>query len=211
MKLWHCADTRSFRVLWALEEIGAPYEIELMQFPPRARTPNYLEINPLGTVPTFRDGTSVMTESSAIVHYLGTKYLESGLSLEPSDPGYTVWLNWMYFSDATLTFPQTLILRYSTFEPGRADNAISDYTRWFLSRLKHVERQVSRTDWLCADRFTGADIAVGYALLMADYLNLAAQFPDGVRKYWARLQARPAFQSAKKVQIIDLGQLLGTA
>jgi len=211
VKLWHCADTRSFRVLWALEEIGLSYDIELMPFPPRAKVPGYLEINPLGTVPTFNDGSVTMTESSAIVHYLGTKYPESGLVPLPSDPAYGAWLNWMYLSDATLTFPQTIVLRYGTFEPDRAANAADDYARWFLSRLKHVERTVSQGDWLCGDRFTGADITVGYALLLANYLKLDVRFPDAVRAYWARLQDRPAFLAAKKVQRIELAELLGTA
>jgi len=211
VKLWHCADTRSFRVLWALEEIGLSYDIELMPFPPRAKVPGYLEINPLGTVPTFNDGLVTMTESSAIVHYLGTKYPDSGLAILPADPAYAEWLNWMYLSDATLTFPQTIVLRYGTFEPGRASNAADDYARWFLSRLKHVERKVSQADWLCGDRFTGADITVGYALLLASYLKLDARFPDAVSAYWARLKDRTAFQAAKKVQLIELAELLGTA
>lgn len=211
MKLWHCADTRSFRVLWALEEIGLQYNIELMPFPPRVKVPGYLEINPLGTVPTFQDGPATMTESSAIVHYLGVKHPDSGLAIPPEDPSYGEWLNWMYISDATLTFPQTIVLRYGTFEPGQADNAADDYARWFLGRLKHVDRKVSRADWLCGDRFTGADITVGYALLLASYLKLDARFPEAVSAYWSRLKDRPAFKAAKKVQVIELPELLGTA
>ena len=52
MKLWHCKDARSFRVLWALEELGLPYELELLPFPPRWLKPEYLELNPLGTIPS---------------------------------------------------------------------------------------------------------------------------------------------------------------
>ena len=67
MKLYHCADARSLRPLWALEEMGLDYELINMQFPPRATYPGYLELNPLGTVPTFTDGDLVMTESSGVV------------------------------------------------------------------------------------------------------------------------------------------------
>jgi hypothetical protein len=49
--LWHCADTRSFRVLWTLEELSLPYRLHLLPFPPRARVPQYLAVNPLGTIP----------------------------------------------------------------------------------------------------------------------------------------------------------------
>jgi hypothetical protein len=58
IELWHCADTRSFRVLWALEELGLPYTLHLLPFPPRARAPEYLQVNPLGTIPAFRNGVS---------------------------------------------------------------------------------------------------------------------------------------------------------
>ena len=54
MKLYHCKDARSFRALWALEEMGLDYELINMEFPPRATYPGYLDLNPLGTVPTFR-------------------------------------------------------------------------------------------------------------------------------------------------------------
>ncbi len=74
MKLYHCADARSLRPLWALEELGAEYELVNMAFPPRATHPGYLNINPLGTVPTFVDGAVTLTESTGICHYLGEKF-----------------------------------------------------------------------------------------------------------------------------------------
>ncbi len=73
MKLYHCADARSLRPLWTLEEMGLDYELENMVFPPRVTVPGYLDLNPLGTVPTFVDGDLVMTESSGICHYLVEK------------------------------------------------------------------------------------------------------------------------------------------
>src|SRR6202040_3073453 len=73
IKLYHCADARSFRALWALEELGLPYELVLMPFPPRARVPGYRDLNPLGTVPVMFDGEHRMTESAAMGHYLGAK------------------------------------------------------------------------------------------------------------------------------------------
>ena len=79
MKLYHCADARSLRPLWALEELGADYELVNMAFPPRATYPGYLNINPLGTVPTFVDGEVTLTESTGICHYLGEKFAPTDL------------------------------------------------------------------------------------------------------------------------------------
>ena len=53
MKLYHCSNARSLRPLWTLEELDLEYELVTMEFPPRHKYPNYLKINPLGTVPTF--------------------------------------------------------------------------------------------------------------------------------------------------------------
>ena len=66
MKLWHCAGSRSLRPLWALEEMGLEYELEILTFPPRIFNKQYLEVNNLGTVPFLQDGETQMTESSAI-------------------------------------------------------------------------------------------------------------------------------------------------
>jgi glutathione S-transferase len=208
IQLYHCPDARSFRALWALEELGLPYELHLLPFPPRARAPEYLEINPLGTIPALIDGPTLMTESAAIVQYLAVRHAPNGLVVEPEDPAYGAWLNWLYFGEATLTFPQTLVLRYRTLEPGRAEQVADDYARWFLSRLRHVDRALAGADWLCAGRFTGADISVGYALVLASHLKLLDGVSPAIAGYWARLQARPAFQAAKRAQKAELSEIL---
>src|SRR5690242_10196588 len=81
IELYHCPDARSFRALWALEELGLAYTLHLLPFPPRVRSPEYLELNPLGTIPLMIDGASVMTESAAIVEYLATRYGPSELAV----------------------------------------------------------------------------------------------------------------------------------
>ena len=208
LQLYHCPDARSFRALWALEELGLPYELHLLPFPPRAKAPEYLEINPLGTIPALIDGAMLMTESAAIVQYLAVRHAPNALNVPEDDPAYGAWLNWLYFGEATLTFPQTLVLRYRSLEPGRAEQVADDYARWFLSRLRHVDRALANVDWLCAGRFTGADISVGYALLLANHLKLLEDASPAVAAYWRRLQERPAFQAAKRAQKAELSEIL---
>ena len=74
MILYHCHDARSFRVLWALEELGLPYELRMLPFPPRVHAKSYLQENPLGTIPLMLDGATRMTESAAICHYLCVRH-----------------------------------------------------------------------------------------------------------------------------------------
>ncbi len=210
IELWHCPDARSFRPLWALEELGLPYELHLLPFPPRVRQPEYLEVNPLGTIPAMRDGETFMTESAAIVQYLVTRYGPSDLAVPADDPAYGAWLNWLHFGEATLTFPQTLVLRYRQFEPGKAEVVADDYAKWFLSRLRHVDRALETSDWLCAGRFTAADISVGYALLLAHSLKLDDRISPATKAYWQRLKSRPAFLAAKAAQKMDLSEALSS-
>ena len=202
MKLYHCADARSLRPLWALEELGTDYELVNMAFPPRATYPGYLSINPLGTVPTFVDGTVTLTESTGICHYLGEKFAPTDLRVDPAEPAYGEYLNWMYRSDATLTFPQTIVLRYTRLEPNerRLPQAAEDYTVWYLSRLRSVEAALEDREFLCAGRFTMADIAVHYALFLGETLGLAERYKPRSRDYLKRLKERPAFRKAREKQ-----------
>ena len=168
--LYHCAAARSFRPLWMLEELGLAYELKMLPFPPRVLAKHYLAINPLGTIPFMIDGETRMTESSAICHYLGTRYGPTPLVVGADEPAYGAYLNWLHFGEATLTFPQTLVLRYSLLEPEerRSPQVAADYAKWFLGRLRAVEAALGHAETLCADRFTAADISVGFALRLAE-------------------------------------------
>ena len=196
--LYHCHNARSFRPLWTMEEMGLSYELKMLPFPPRERVPDYLTVNPLGTVPTFFDGALRMTESAAICQYLVTRYGPTPLAVDPFEPDYGLYLNWLFFGEATLTFPQAIVLRYSKFEPPerRSEQVASDYARWFLSRLRGVDAVVSKQPTLCAGRFTIADISVGFALLLAEFSGLSVKFSPAVAGYWRSLKERDGFQRA---------------
>ena len=200
--LYHCVSARSFRPLWMLEELRTPYELKMLPFPPRAAARWYLDINPLGTIPLMIDGSTQMTESAAICQYLCSRSKSTSLQVGLDEEGYGAYLNFLHFGEATLTFPQTLALRYGRFEPEhrRQPTVAEDYTKWFLARLKTLEPILSAQPYLCAGRFTAADVSVGYALLLAQHLGLASRFTPSVQAYWQRLQDRDGFIRAMKSQ-----------
>lgn len=202
ISLYHCMNARSFRVLWALEELGLPYELKILPFPPRVHARDYLEVNPLGTIPLMLDGDTRLTESAAICQYLATRYGPSALAVQPNEPAYGAFLNFLHFGEATLTFPQAVVFRYLHVEPPerRLPQAAEDYARFFFGRLRAVEAIVSRTDYICADRFTTADICVGYALLFSHHNGLSERLPEAVRAYWERLTMRDGFKRADAAQ-----------
>lgn len=198
MELWHCKDSRSLRPLWALEELGLEYRLHVLGFPPRASDPAYMQVNPLGTVPCLVDGEARMTESSAICHYLARRYGDGTLAVAPDHGEYGAFLNWMHHADATLTFPQTLLLRYGRFEPKerRQPQVVEDYTQWYLARLKLLNTHIEGREWLCDNRFTVADIAVGYALYLGEVIGVSQHYKPQTAAYLERLKARPAFERA---------------
>lgn len=193
--LWHCHDSRSLRVLWTLEEMEIDYDVVCMQFPPRFTQPGYKELNVLGTVPYFVDGATHMTESTGICHYLVEQYHCDRLRIQVSHPQYGDYINWLFMSDATLLFPQTLVLRYSKLEPKerRLQQIVEDYTIWFGARLKKLEQHLPGKTYLCGEQFTIADIAVGYALHFAKTQGLDTLYSPRVSEYLNSLLERPAY------------------
>ncbi|WP_338467022.1 glutathione S-transferase [Novosphingobium sp. ZN18A2] len=201
IRLYHCRDARSFRALWALEEMGLPYDLELMPFPPRARVDGYRDINPLGTVPAMVVDGKLMTESAAIPHFLATRFGPSDLAVAADEADYAPYLNFLHMGEATLTFPQTIHLRYTRMEPPdrRVAQAAEDYAQWFGSRLRNAETMMG-TEYACAGRFTMADISVGYAVMLAQSIGLAEQVTPGMAAYFDRLTRREGFRRAKAAQ-----------
>jgi glutathione S-transferase len=197
--LYHAFNARSFRPLWALEAVGAPYELKMLPFPPRVLAKDYLAINPLGTIPALIDGDLRMTESAAISQYVADRLGQGTLAVAPGDAEYGAYLNWLHFGEATLTFPQTLVLRYRQFEKDRAPQVADDYAKWFLARTRAVGPALDK-GFICAGRFTAADISMGYAFMLAGRIGLGDDLPQPAKAYWARLQQQPSFGQAMEAQ-----------
>ena len=177
-----------------------PYELELLPFPPRLFQRDYLDVNALGTVPFFRHGAVEMTESCAICHYLTSLPGGEALAVPTDHPDYAQWLNWLYHADATLTFPQTIVLRYTVLEPTEEKKAVADdYGRWFIARLRRLDAYLEEHDYLAAGSFTIADIAVAYALYLGCSLGLDAHYKPQTRAYLDRMCERAGFQRADAI------------
>lgn len=222
MKLYHCKDARSLRVLWTLEALGLDYQLINLGFPPRIKNPEFLSITPLGTVPAFIDNSDnnvndssdneiTLTESTAICQYLVDKYNDKNdsalnpsenIGLSPSHPEYGEYLNWLHRSDTTFTFPQALILRYKYYEsPERLQPQVAnDYEKWFHNRIRSVETALEGKEYLCANRFTIVDICVGYALYLAQGIGISERLGPNTQAYLKRLMSLNSFKKAIEKQ-----------
>ena len=195
--LYHCADARSFRCLWAAEEAGIEIDLRVLPFPPRVQAPAFKEVNPLGTIPAWIEGDLLLTESAAICQRIAVGTL---LEVRPEEADYWRYLNWLHQSDATFAFPQTIVLRYRRFEPDerKLPQAADDYAEWFHGRMRVVETALEDgREFLTAGRFTIADICVGYAVLLAGFVGIREGIGPRTLEWYDRLKARPAFGRAK--------------
>ena len=197
--LYTCAGSRGLRATWAAEEAGVAIDLRLLPFPPRFQAPEFLETNPLGTVPMLVDGETAMTESCAIAHYLASKGGNRSLVVEPDEADYAAYLDFTYHADATITFPQTVYMRFALFEKDKGwGEAGQAYAKWFWKRLVKLEQRLESREYLCADRFTVADICCGYALILARKVGLDEGVPATLKAYRERLTAREGYLRAVK-------------
>lgn len=198
--LYHCPDARSLRCLWAAEEAGLDIDLRLLKFPPRAFEPDYRSVNPLMTVPGWVEDGQLMTESAAICERIA-----EGTSLEVrrDESDYWAWRNWLHRSDATLTFPLAIMIRYTRVEPEerRLAQAVQDYKAFFRGRARSIEAALSDgRDWLVAGRFTIADIVIGYAAFLATTLGADDVLGEATQAWLARCTAREGFVRARARQ-----------
>lgn len=198
--LYHCPDARSLRCLWAVEETGIAVDLRVLPFPPRAFAPDYRAVNPLMTVPGWVEDGRLMTESAAICERIAEG---TPLELRREEPDYWAWRNWLHRSDATLTFPLAIMIRYTRVElpERRLAQAVDDYKAFFGGRAKSIEAALSDgREWLVAGRFTIADIVIGYAAFLATTLGAADVLGEMTQAWLARCAARDGFIRARERQ-----------
>ena len=198
--IYHATNTRSTRVLWVLEELGVKAEIKSLPFPPRKLQPDYLAVNPTGTVPTLVDGSVRLTESMAICEYLATKH-RSSLIVEPGDPARTEFVQWLWYGESTLMTPLSRIATVSRLERKGPDiEAVLEDARGNAGvRLAALERRLEGRDFLVAGRLTLADVSAGYPLHLVGLFGMDHVLGPRSASYRERLRARPAYQRAMAV------------
>lgn len=195
--LHHCAGARSFRCLWAAEEAGFDMDLKIWPFPPRVFAKAFKAVNPLGTIPAWEEGGHMLTESAAICQRIA---MGTALEVTPSEADYLPYLNWLHRSDATLTFPLTIMLRYTRLEPEerKLPQAVEDYKGFFLGRAKAIETGLADgRPWLVAGRFTIADICVGYAVHLSHGFGLVEELGPLTQDWYQRLKMRDGFKAAR--------------
>jgi glutathione S-transferase len=195
LKIFHAPRSRSLRIVWLCEEMGIPYETVAVNF--RDPSPAFSSINPLKTLPALQDGAVSMIESVAMMLYIITKYGPTDLEITRDDPGYAKYLQYLLFGEAGLAMYGNPLVATKYMAPeDKRNNWTADYLKsTFAKRLGFIENGLGESAYVAGDRFTAADISVGYSIGMAGFAADIELSPK-LKSYHDRLKSRPAYQRA---------------
>lgn len=171
---------------WMLEEVGAEYRTEILQYGPEMKSEDFLAVNPMGKVPTIRHGDVVVTEAAAICAYLADAFPEAGLAPPPAERGE--YYRWMFFAAGPLE--AATINKALKFEvPSERESMVGYGT--LETVLGTLEAAVSAREYIAGANFSAADVYVGSHLSFAFRFGSLEKRPAFV-DYWSRLENRPA-------------------
>jgi len=202
MKLYHSPKSRSLRVLWILEELGLSYELEI--YPLRHilvgkhKTPEFLAKSPLGLIPVLEDNQTTLYESGAICSWLADRHPQAQLSPTLDAPLRPLWLQWMFFSNATLEPAAFDLVRHTKILPAkyRSQYRVESARKQLLECASLLESVFKKQDFILESGFSAADIMLSTTLQWIE--NELEDFTY-LKQYLQNISQRPAFIKAIKI------------
>lgn len=198
LKLHHVHNTRSGRILWLLEELSVPYELNTLEFHPRAlKSDEHRARHPLGRVPVLEDGDVRIFESGAIVEYILARHAPGQLKPATDDANFPQYLQWFHYCEGMLMPPiNTIVVQTMLLPPERRNEEVLGQAQRLLSKsLAPLDEALADREYLIGD-FSAADIMTGHACFMANRRGCVTDAMVKLKAYVERLTNRPAFQKA---------------
>ena len=180
---------------WMLEEVGRPYQTEVIDYGPAMKAPAYLAINPMGKVPALRHGDTIVTECAAICAYLADAFPETGLAPPPGDPRRGPYYRWLFFGagpvEASWIDKMLGVEVPADKKPMTGYGSIAEVTDVLASTL-------AGRDYILGDRFSAADVYLGSQIAWGVEFGTFEKRP-AFERYLARIMARPAAVRAREI------------
>ena len=208
--LHHLENSQSIRILWLLEELGAEYGYRMYDRDPETMlAPDaYKALSPFGTAPAITDGDVAISESNAIIDYVLDRTPDHDLRPAPDDTDRADYLFWFHAAQGTLQ--PLLTMRFvHGIAVERSPRLVRGIIRKVMGLLESafigprltaaftaLDTQLADNAFVAGERFTAADIALGYTLFMADQRGGLLEPYGNIRDYVGRMNARPAWQRA---------------
>ena len=191
--LYHSPQTRSSGTLVLLEELGADYDIELINMKAgEQRKPAYLAINPMGKVPAIRHGEALVTEQGAVFLYLADLFPRAGLAPALDDPLRGPYLRWLVFYGSSFE-PAILDRALKRDPPPPAMSPYGDYD----SVMRTLAEQLENGPFLLGSRMTAADVLWGTALSWTIGFGVVPRLPV-FERYVELITSRPSFARVRE-------------
>ncbi len=201
LKLHFAPNSRAVRILWLLEELGLPYELNQMAFHPKdLKSDAHRARHPLGRVPVLEEGDLLLWESGAITEYILERHKNGGLKPPVDSPEWPRYQQWFHYCEGMVMPPvNTIVVQTILLPPDRRDATVLAQAKKLLTRSwAPVDEALSGRDYLIGD-FSAADIMLGHAAVMSNRLGCVTDEMKNLKAYVARIEARPAFQKADSV------------
>ena len=194
LTLHHLNDSRSQRIVWLLEELGAPYEMKKYQRDAQTRLapPELKAVHPLGKSPVIVDGDVKIAESGAVVDYIIRRYGKGAMMPARDSADYEAYNEWLHYSEGSAMLPLMLNLYVSRLKEAgaplhpRIDSELANH-------LGYVEGGLQGRQFFVGDALTGADIQMSFVGEMAKAFGKLDAYPN-LMAWLERMHARPAFK-----------------
>src|SRR3954452_3387542 len=183
-------------VRWVLEEVGPPYETELLDYGTTMKGEAYRAINPMGKVPAIKHGDTVVTEGAAICAYLADAFPDAGLAPPPGNPMRGPYYRWMFFAAGPV---EAVVTGKSLGLLAPPDKAMMAGYGSFDDTVAALESAVSGPGpYICGDQFTAADVYVGAQIGWGMMFGSIERRP-AFEEYFGRLASRPAAVRGREI------------
>jgi glutathione S-transferase len=175
---------------WMLEEVGAAYEVVVLDYASTMKNEPYLSVNPMGKVPAIVENGAIVTECAAICAYLADAFPDSGLAPLPEERAD--YYRWLFFAAGPVE--AAITNRSLGVVPTDQQQRMAGYGSY--DRVVDVlEQAVAAHDYIAGDRFTAADVYVGSQVIWgAQFGSLPKR--NAFDAYIARLVSREAYVRA---------------
>jgi len=198
LKLHHAPNSRAGRILWLLEELELPYEINSMKFHPSdLKSDEHRSRHPLGRIPVLEDEEVIIYESGAIVEYILARHAPGKLKPAITSKLFPSYLQWFHYCEGMVMPAMNTIVVQTIILPEERRNAeiLGQAQRLLSKSLIPVNESLENKKYLIGD-FSAVDIMLGHSLYMSKKLKCVNEKLINILNYLSRIEARPCFQKA---------------
>ena len=199
LTLHFSSNTRSQRVLWLLEELKLPYNLNKINFhPSELKSEEHRKRHPLGRVPVLEDKEIIIYESGAIIEYIIAKYDNMDLKPNVENKLFPSYLQWFHYCEGMVMPPMNTIVVHSIILPPERRNpeVLRQAQNLLKKSILPVDELLSENKFLISDKVSGVDFMLGHALFMSDSLKCVSDDMKNIKRYLELIKNQEAFKKA---------------